>query len=249
MDLGENQLTVLARRTLTGLADLEELWLYQNQLAELSHDAFSDLPNLKLLVAWGNRLTELPPGVFSNLSSLEELSLTNNEIAGLPAAVFSDLENLRDLHLESNQLAELPPGVFAGLFQLIQLGLADNPGSPFTLTLEFERKDTKSLSAPGPAKVVLRLAEGAPFAMQVPLSVRRGELSADTAVLETGRETSQEFTVTLDASSQTGTEVVVGSLPEVPATITGIELAAGDTLLLFTASGDASHDEPDMAVR
>ena len=249
LGLGENQLTVLARTTLTGLADLEELWLDQNQLAELSHDAFSDLPNLKRLVAWGNRLTELPPGVFSNLSSLEELSLTNNEIAGLPAGVFSDLENLRDLHLYSNQLTELPPGVFAGLFQLIQLGLADNPGSPFTLTLEFERKDTKSLSAPGPAKVVLRLAEGAPFAMQVPLSVRRGELSADTAVLETGRETSQEFTVTLDASSQTGTEVVVGSLPEVPATITGIELAAGDTLLLFTASGDASHDEPDMAVR
>ena len=221
--ISENQLTTLESGTFTGLPALLELWLYSNQIKDLSDDVLAELPLLRKLILWGNQLTELPPAVFSELTRLEEL------------------------YISRNKLAELSAGVFTGLSELAQLNLDFNPGTPFILDVQLERADTSDLAAPGPAKVVLSLAEGAPFPMTIPLAVEGGTLSTTTAVIERGQSTSAEFTVTMSSSS--GTEVVVGPAPLVPDRMVGIHLVAADTLVLFTTSGDASDAGPDMAAR
>lgn len=242
--LQENQLTKLETGSLAGLPALTELWIYSNQLTELSEDVFAELPLLRRLVMWGNRLTELPSGVFSDLIELEQLELAVNQIANLPGGVFSNLTALKDLKLQSNNLAELPDSVFTGLSDLASLNLDFNPGTPFTLDVQLERTDTTDLAAPGPATVMLSLAEGAPFSMTIPLSVEGGSLSTTTAVIEQGKAASAEFTVTMSSGSTSGTEVVVGPAPLVPDAMIGVHLVAADTLLLFTTSGDLSGAEP-----
>ena len=243
----ENRLTALESGTLTGLPALTELWLYSNQLDELADDALAETPRLRQLILWGNRLTELPSGVFSALTGLETLSMSNNQLAGLPTGVFSGLGALRILTAHENNLAELPAGVFAGLSQLASVNLDLNPGTPFPLDVQLERTDTTDLAAPGPAQVVLSLAEGAPFSMRIPLSAEGGTLSTDTALILRGQATSAEFTVTMSSGSQSGTEVVIGPPPLVPFSMIGVHLVAADTLVLFTTSGDVSGAEPGMA--
>ena len=64
-------------------------------------------------------------------------------------------------------------GVFAGLGSLRELQLQDNPGAPFRLTVELLRIDAEA-TAPGPATVLARLAEGAPFDLPMRASVVNG---------------------------------------------------------------------------
>ena len=187
-----------------------------------------------------NDVTALQEDVFYGLSRLEDLTLSGNELAELPAGVFSGLADLTGLSLERNQLTGLPAGVFADLPQLRWLRLVDNPGSPFPLTLEPRRTDSNDLLAPSPARVAVMVAEGAPFAMEVPLSIIGGGLSPGTVTIATGDATSSEVTVTQTQGRQAPTRINVGRLPKVPEGITGITLQAGDPLLLFaTASANA----------
>ncbi len=249
LTLHENQLSVLADDAFTGLPRLEELWIYRNRIRELPEEVFAGMPLLDKLVMWDNRLTGLPPNVFANLENLQELYLAGNAIAQLHAGVFSSLAGLDTLIVRNNNLAELPDGLFEGLLDLNRFSAAANPGAPFSLDVRLERRDTTDLAAPGPAKVVLSLAEGAPFSMRIPLSVDGGSLSADTAVIEQGHTTSAEFTVTMTSGSQAGTQLVAGPAPPIPDKILGVEVVAADTLVLFVTSGDASGTEPGMAAR
>ena len=243
----QNQLTTIDGGTFAGLSALVELWLYRNRLSELSADALAELPLLERLVVWSNRLTELPSGVFTGLERLEELYLSDNQLATVAPGVFSDLAGLNTLSMQQNELAELSDGMFGGLYELLSLNLDSNPGAPFTLDVGMARTDTADLAAPGPANVVLALAEGAPFRMRIPLSVTGGSLTTDVAVIEKGRTRSAEFTVTMNPGSQSGTEVVVGPAPPVPDSIVGVNLVAADTLVLFNTSGDVSGSVPGMA--
>ena len=197
---------------------------------------------------WNNSLTELPPNVFASQNELEQLYLSGNAIAHLPAGIFSNLAELDTLILDDNNLSELPDALFEGLVELDLFSAAENPGAPFSLDVRLERRDTTDLAAPGPARVALLLAEGAPFSMRIPLSVDGGILSVDTAVIEQGRTASAEFTVTMSSGSQSGTRVAAGPAPPVPEWIVGVEVVAADTLVLFTTSGDVSGEGPtDMA--
>ena len=247
--LRDNELGALENGVFTGLPALVELWLYRNRMTELSEDVLVDLPLLRKLSLWDNRLTELPPGVFSGLTRLELLSLSENQLAKLPEGIFSGLAALKSLSVANNHLAELSDGIFAGLSELGYLNLGSNPGAPFPLDVRLERTDTPDLAAPGPARMVLSLAEAAPFPMTIPLAVEGGTLSTNEATIERGRATSAEFTVTMDAASQTGTAVVMGPAPLILEPMIGVHPVAADTLVLFTTSGDASDGEPDMAAR
>lgn len=247
LSLSENQLSALPDGVFAGLPLLEELWVYKNHIEELPENAFAGLPNLKILVMWNNRLTELPHNVFQGLEKLGGLHLSGNAITQLPPGVFSSLVALDTLIVRHNNLTELPDGLFKGLFDLDLFNATGNPAAPFGLEVRLERRDTTDLAVPGPAKVVLSLVEGAPFSIRIPLSVDGGTLSRDTAVIEQGHTASAVFTVTMSSGSQSGTTVVVGPSPPVPDAIRGVEVVAADTLVLFTASGDISAAEPDMA--
>ncbi len=250
LDLSANQLAELRDNAFDGLASLTELELGDNQLAALGEGVFAGLDRLEVLRLFQNRLTELPAGVLAGLSGLTWLSLRDNQLTELPEGVFSELSSLERLHLDRNQLTELPAGAFTGLSRLADLSVWENPGSPFPLTLELGRMDSDNLLAPSPAKISVMIAEGAPFAVDLRLSIIGGELSQDAVTIAAGDAASSEVTVTRTEGRQAPTGIRLDRLPQVPEDIRGIRLQIGDPLLLFAAaSADVSEGAPGDAGR
>ena len=239
LDLHVNELTALPEGVFSGLSNLENLVLFGNRLTELPAGAFSGLSNLWNIGLDRNRLTELPAGIFAGLSRLWGLDLSGNNLTELPAGVFSGLVSLEWVGLSSNNLTELPEGVFSGLASLDVLDLKDNPGSPFALTVEVTRTDSGDATSPGPATLEFRVAEGAPFAMAIPLTVRGGTLSPPSASFAAGATVGTEATLTFDGSG--AVSVAFGPVPTVcedPESNTegpkcsGLEIVAGGPLVV-----------------
>ena len=255
--LGGNELTALRADAFSGLSRLAWLSLEKNRLAELPGGVFANLPGIQRLWLSGNELATLPSGIFTNLQALELLAMAENEIADLPAGtfaglssltilflvrnqladlppdLFSGLDGLEGLYLNENQLSELPSGLFSGLTRLERLSLEDNPGAPFELAVEVERADSDDLLAPGPGAVTARLAQGAPFAMRIPLSAYAGRLDGEAVVIGAGEATGSEVTVTRDEGSRTGVQVSAGPAPSNPHGFRGFRIVLSDPLVLF----------------
>ncbi|MDE2664300.1 MAG: leucine-rich repeat protein [Gemmatimonadota bacterium] len=239
--LGNGRIGALEAGTFGGLSALESLLLQDTGLETLPAGVFAGLSSLRELRLDRNLLAALPEGAFADLSRLESLRLYGNRLADLPEGLLSGLSALRVLRLDGNRLAALPERVFAGLSSLDTLLLAENPGAPFALALELQRTDNPDPAATGPARIALAVAEGAPFAMPVPLSARGGTLSAEVAGLEAGSERSAEITVTATEGGQDEVQVVAGPAPAVPRQVTGIEIGLGDPLILF---GEGTNAPP-----
>ena len=232
LDLEDAQLSTLSRDVFLGLSSLDDLDLKGNALKTVEVGAFNGLSSLTTLDLGENQLTMLRAGTFSGLSNLTRLSLDENRFDILPADIFSGLSKLNHLNLSENKLNTLPAGVFTGLSDLTYLNLRDNPGAPFTLVLELARTDNVNHAASGPATVKVKLVEGAPFEMNVSLSVEGGTLSANTATIARGSTESEAITVT---QSEIGpTTVNLGSAPTIPSGYSGIQMAIGSSLVLFT---------------
>ena len=266
LTLTGNQFTTLRVGVFNGLDNLEVLYLYENQLTGLPSDVFNELNNLTTLRLDENQLTTLlagvfnglnnltrldldenqlatlPAGVFNGLNNLTTLRLDENQLTTLPAGVFNGLNNLTTLRLNENQLTTLPVGVFEGLNSLTYLNLRNNPGGPFTLTLKLGRTDNVELPAQRQATVVVQLAQGAPFDMTVSLSVQGGTPLATTATITRGKTQSDPIAVTQSGNSST--TVSLGTTPTVPSGYSGIQMAVGDSLVLF-----GSVDIPDPSLR
>ena len=236
LDLEGSGITSLREEDFAGLSGLATVRLQANVLTNLPARVFAGLSSLQRLVLSGNRLRTLPAGVFAGLSDLWFLNLSSNDLTTLPPGVFAGLSSLELLRLEGNRLTALERGLFAGLSGLQELNLTDNPGSPFEFALEFDRTNRADTAA-SPASVRLALAEGAPFAMTVPLSVSGGSASASFASLPAGDTVGRVFTVTQDTAGQPAW-VAAGSLSTIPNDFTGITLAAPDTLVLFATARD-----------
>ncbi|MYG50021.1 MAG: leucine-rich repeat protein [Gemmatimonadales bacterium] len=203
-------------------------------LASLREGDFAGLASLQELQVRGyGGLTRLPARVFAGLSSLRELNVQNNGLAELPAGLFSGLTNLEWLFLPGNRIRSLPPNVFLGLSKLRHVSLNRNPGTPFPLVVEIVRTDSQDLHAPGPARVAVRIAEGAPFTTRLPLSVLGGTLSAETAVIEAGRASSDDITLSRGEDGAAGALVAVGSVPALPGSFGGIVLEAAEPVAMF----------------
>ena len=164
---------------LRNLAGLVSLSLSGNGLVHLPAGLFDGLVELEELDLSANSIDELPAGVFGGLGNLQRLSLAGNDLESLTEGLFADLGSLAELDLSGNKLKDLPTGLFEGLSGLTDLDASDNPGAPFTFTAELERR--------GDDTVVVRLAEGAtPFDLQIELSARNGDLSAETVTIASG---------------------------------------------------------------
>ena len=209
-ECGTGGVTNLHERDFAGLAGLERLTVYNNA-----------------------RLTRLPERVFAGLSRLRNLNLQHNSLTELPAGLFGGLTDLEWLFLGGNQIQSLPPNVFLGLSNLQGLFLEWNPGTPFPMLLEIARTDSEDLLAPGPARVAVRVAEGAPFRMPVPLSVSGGTLSADSAVIEAGRTSSNDITLSRNDGNMTGALVTVGPAPALPRYVRGVVIEVSDPVAVF----------------
>ena len=243
LDLADAQLSTLARDVFLSLSNLESLDLDGNTLRTIEVGAFNGLSSLTSLYLCQNQLTMLQVGTFSGLNNLTRLRLDENQFATLPAGIFNGLIKLSRLNLNENQLTTLPAGVFAGLSDLTYLNLQDNPGSPFTLVLELTRTDNVNQTASGPAMVKVKLAEGAPFKMNISLSVEGGTLSANTATIAKGSTESGDITVIQSGIGPT--TVNLGIAPTIPSNYFGIQMAVGSSLVLFdkvAASADINGD-------
>ncbi|MDE0314691.1 MAG: leucine-rich repeat protein [Candidatus Poribacteria bacterium] len=232
LKLDSAQLSTLQRDVFSGLSSLERLDLDENPLQTIEAGAFSGLDSLTHLDLYNTQLSTLQQDVFLGLSSLERLDLDESTLRVIEVGAFNGLSNLTALDLSENQLNTLPAGIFSGLSSLTSLNLRLNPGAPFTLTLELVRTDNTNLKVAGPATVKVKLAEGAPFDMNIRLSIEGGTLSADIVTLTRGQTESDPITV-----RQNGTRVATVKLeiaPTIPEGYRGIQMAVGSPLALFS---------------
>ncbi|MYD61481.1 MAG: leucine-rich repeat domain-containing protein [Gemmatimonadetes bacterium] len=192
----------------------------------------------------------------ADLPSITTLSLNNSGITTLQADDFSGLSSLATLRLKDNSLSTLPAGVFSGLTSLTRLDLRGNPGSDFTLTLQLDRIDDADDTASGPATVVVKVSEGAPFDMTVDLSVMGGTLSSSSLTIAKGSTQSGSITVTQSGMGQATVSLNVA--PALPNNYRGIQTAVGNPLVLFERavqnrgfflSLDLDGSEGDQAVQ
>ena len=199
--LYDNQLTTLPEGGFDDLGDLEILVLAFNRIAALPAGCFDSLDNLQYLWLLDNQLTELPEDIFDELGDLEILVLTDNQLTTVPQGVLGDLDDLRGVSFRGNELVELPPGLFAGLDDLDEVWMDGNPGAPFSFHLELTRTDnTNQLAAP-PATVEVRVAEGAPFEVEIRLVSRGSSLDDSEVTISAGDTASRSVSASAEASA------------------------------------------------
>ena len=199
-----------------------------NDLSSLPDGVFDDLTNLDALALYDNDLAALPDGIFEQLTELSTLAISDNKLTALPGDVFTGLAGLTHLVASNNKLTSLPDGVFAGMPKLQTVNLSGNPGSPFTLRADLEKEDAGG--------VVVKVAEGAPFAMTVTLSAEGGTLSATTVVIDGGDTESAVLTVTPEGAGAVTVSVDSAAFPDAGTSHEGIQAGVGESLTLEAAA-------------
>ena len=239
--------------------NLTGLYLAYNDIASLPAGAFEDFEQLKTINLENNELTALPAGVFDGLGALEYLFLGSNDIASLPAGVFDDLGGLLKLYLTNNELTALPAGVFDHLAALEDLDLDDNeltslPAGVFEGLTKLTRLSLGAFTLiPAPlledGGIAVRVAEGAPFAMNVTLSAEGADLARTAATLPAGATTSETIAVTLRGGESARATITVASAAFRsdldPNRYKGLEILAGASLILKRGSGGGLEAEAD----
>ena len=195
--LSENELSSLPAGVFSDLEALTELRLNNNALSSLPADVFSGLTELQRLYLNVNELTSLPAGVFTGLTALTNLSLRSNKLGELPAGVFSDQTALGRLWLYDNDLTSLPAGVFSGLTALTTLELGDNPTTDRLLPLSVTLVTLENVGSDQVRQVRAEVRAGAPFTVDIPVTVANGMLDGDVTALR------------VEAGSVEGTAVTV----------------------------------------
>ena len=109
--------------------------------------------------------------------------------------VFSGLSKLDSLFLANNRLTELPAGLFSGLTALTTLWLHGNPTDPLPLTVTLEKVGTDRVRA--------KVREGAPFTVDIPVTLVDGTLAGGATMLrvEAGAVDGTPLTVTRTAGT------------------------------------------------
>ena len=255
--LAENQLTTLPAGVFSGLTGLRDLYLHNNRLTNLPADVFSGLSALIQINLHTNRLTSLPKGVFSGLSALTQLYLHNNQLTSLDAEVFSRLSALQFLFLHNNQLTSLDaevfsrlsaleflflngnrltnlsPGMFRGVSTPASLWLQDNVIDPLPLTLLLEKVGENELKVSVPA--------GAPFSIELPLTVTNGSIAGGTTriTVAAGSVESQPVTIIRTPGTTDTVTVEIGTLPNTRSRHKGYALVKSSTLPIFRSINNA----------
>ena len=242
LNLSRRGIASLRERDFLGLAGLRVLHLHGNRLAELPDGLFAGLGSLERLRLDGNRLAMLQEDLFDGLDLLSSLDLGGNRIASPPGGLLSGASSLSRLDLGGNRIRSLPDGFFEGVSNLSELDLSGNPGAPFTLWMQLVRTDAAD-HAPGPATVIARVREGAPFALSAGLAPEDAELSTGMAVVGAGEVSGAPIQVSLSEGG--AARLSLSGAPEVPSAqcgeadegrrpcFQGLVLEAGPGLLLF----------------
>ena len=228
LNLEDNSLSKLPEGVFDGLSRLERLTMQGNDLSSLPDGVFDDLTKLHTLGLYDNDLAALPDGIFDGLTKLRTLAISGNKLTALSGDVFTGLGGLASLVASNNKLTSLPDGVFSGMSKLQSVSLSGNPSAPFTLLAELERQ--------GEDRVVVKVSEGAPFAMTVTLSAEGGTLSATTVVIGGGDTESAAVTVTPEGAGAVTVSVDSAAFPDAGTVHDGIQTGVGESLTLEAAA-------------
>lgn len=140
IDLGANRIRVMDEDELSGLVNLEELWIGKNKIEKMS--GLEKLTKLRRLDIQSNRLTVIE-GLTAQVDTLEELYLAHNGItnegASDPTGLALSFSKLNVLDLSRNRLTNT--SAFAHLKSLDELWLSGNKIATFD--------DVRNLSALG----------------------------------------------------------------------------------------------------
>ena len=207
--LSENELSSLPAGVFSDLEALTELRLNNNALSSLRADVFSGLTELQRLYLNVNKLTSLPADVFTGLTALTNLSLRSNKLGELPAGVFSDQTALGRLWLYDNDLTSLPAGVFYGLTALTTLELGDNPNTDRLLPLSVTLVTLENVGSDQVRQVRAEVRAGAPFTVDIPVTVANGALDGDATELRVAAGSVEGTPVTVTRTSGTTAPVTV----------------------------------------
>ena len=239
--LSLNDLSSLPAGVFSGLSALTDLDLGHNDLSSLPAGVFSGLSALSGLVLNNNDLSGLPAGVFSGLSALLRIDLNNNDLSSLPAGVFSGL-SLVYLDLNNNDLSSLPAGVFSGLSALGYLDLTANFVDPLPVTV--------SLVSAGTGAFRATAHTGAPFHMEVPVSVTNGTIEGrvTTVTIPSGSVESGPLTVTRTPGATGAVTADIGTLPGLPPNHSGYAHVKSADLPLTVVDPTTTTTGSDLVV-
>ena len=200
--LNNTELTSLSATAFSGLTALVALNLGESSLpGPLPANLFFGLTSLRDLDLYSNGMTRLPAGLFSGLSGLAHLNISGNAVTALPAGVFSGLSKLRTLYLGLNKLTTLPAGVFSGLTALTTLDLSSNTADPLPLTVTVENVAGDRVRA--------KVLAGAPFAVEIPVTVVDGTLAGGATALGVAAGSVEGTAVTVTRTAGTTAAVTV----------------------------------------
>ena len=210
LDLNSQDVFSLRAGDFAGLTALEKLGLFAASLPELPAGIFAGLSTLTELNLGDNTFTALPQGIFSDLSALSKLYLGQNNFTTLPEDTFANVPTLTLLALDSNRISQLPENLFKGLTALTALNLSGNPVEPLPLTVGLEKIGEDGFRA--------RVREGAPFDIEVSLTIMGGTIDggASSLTISTGSVQSSTLQVTRTTNSTDAVTVDIGTLPDRP---------------------------------
>ncbi|XP_043279612.1 toll-like receptor 7 [Venturia canescens] len=129
LDLSRNEIRSLPEESpLSGLRQLQELYLQHNAISSIASDALTGLTSLRVINVSYNSLESLPEAMFGSTRDLREIHLQRNELKNLPRGTFTRLEQLLILNLGGNRLDSdnVDETTFLGLIRLIVLDLSYN---------------------------------------------------------------------------------------------------------------------------
>ena len=259
MALSDNALESLPEELFSGLTALTWLYLKDNALESLPEELFSGLTALTWLSERqrsltadlkDNALESLPEELFSGLTALTFLDLGNNNLTSLDAGVFSGLTALDagvfsgltaliHPYLSNNSLNALPDELFLGLTSLSTLYL-DGNANTLPLTVTVEKVGTNQVRA--------KVLAGAPFAVDIPVTLVNGTLTGSVMELSVaaGEVYSEPVTMTRTAGTTAAATVDVDltTQPTLPANHRGYEFKKATVNLPATILPDATNAAP-----
>ncbi|XP_055874290.1 slit homolog 2 protein-like isoform X2 [Biomphalaria glabrata] len=126
LDLQGNNLTVIRKTDLQGLANLRILQLLDNQIQTVEKGAFQDLTSVIRLRLDRNELRTLPDFLFASMTKLERLDLSYNNIQYIGKKTLKSSTLLKNLQLDHNQIVCISDAAIRHLKNMEILTLSNN---------------------------------------------------------------------------------------------------------------------------
>ena len=184
-----------------------------------------DLARFRVVNLSGGQVASLQSGDFSGLTSVTTIRLDQSPLTTLPYGIFADLPALTSISIRDSSLG-LPDGMFAGLHNELT-----------TLNL-FHLRDLRllpvSLEQVGENGFKAVARSGAPFGMNVPVTVENGTIAggATRVRIPVGAVESATLTVVRTPGTIGAVTADIGTLPGLPDGHEGYVLQKADDLPL-----------------